>query len=87
VTPVAFGSVVGTQLAQALGLAWADGRLNAAITTAVAGSAATMALAMASPGPRQCLGLRAVSPAAALLCLGASLAAPVLARLLSRGAL
>ncbi|MEA2306993.1 MAG: cation-transporting P-type ATPase [Solirubrobacteraceae bacterium] len=82
VGPVAFLSVMGTQLAQTLAMGWSDGRPDPAIAAAVGGSVAALAAGAAVPATRAFLGLGGLTPSEVGLALGASLAAPVFARAL-----
>jgi magnesium-transporting ATPase (P-type) len=80
--PVAFLSVMGTQLAQTLAMGWTDGRPDPAIAAAVAGSVGALVVGAAMPATRAFLGLGGVTPAGIGLALGASLAAPAFVRAL-----
>jgi cation-transporting ATPase I len=79
---VAFLSVIGTQLAQTLAMGWTDGRPDPAIAGAVAGSVGALTLGAALPPTRTFLGLGGLTPAGIGLALGASAAAPAVARAL-----
>jgi magnesium-transporting ATPase (P-type) len=85
VGPVAFLSVMGTQLAQTLAMGWTDGAPDPAITVAVAGSVAALAAAAAMPATRTFLGLGGLTPPGIGLALGASIVAPAFARALPGG--
>ncbi|MCW3047790.1 MAG: family hydrolase [Solirubrobacterales bacterium] len=82
VGPVAFLSVMGTQLAQTLAMGWTDGRPDPAIAAAVAGSVGALAIGAALPATRAFLGLGGLTPAGIGLALGASVAAPLFVRAL-----
>ncbi|HMJ37166.1 MAG TPA: HAD-IC family P-type ATPase [Baekduia sp.] len=79
VGPVAFLSVMGTQLAQTLQMAWTNGRPDPAIAGAVAGSVSALALGAALPATRTFLGLGGLTPGGIGLALAASVAAPAVA--------
>jgi hypothetical protein len=85
VGPVAFLSVMGTQLAQALAMGGTDGRPDPAIAAAVAGSVGALAVAAAVPATRTFLGLGGLTPEAVAIALGASVAAPPFVRVLPWG--
>jgi cation-transporting ATPase I len=85
VGPVAFLSIMGTQLAQTLAMGWTDGRPDPAIAAAVAGSVGALAIGAAVPVTRTFLGLGGLTPAGIGLALGASLAAPLFVRALPSG--
>jgi magnesium-transporting ATPase (P-type) len=80
VGPVAFLSVMGTQLAQTIAMARTDGRPDRAITAAVGASVGALAVAAALPTTRTFLGLGGLTPTGIALALGASLVSPVFVR-------
>jgi calcium-translocating P-type ATPase len=79
---VAFGSIVGTQLAQTLDLGRAEGRLSAPVVGAVGASAALTAVALTLPPLRAFLGLAAPTLPGLVLIGAASLSAVALSRLM-----
>jgi hypothetical protein len=85
VGPVAFLSVMGTQLAQTVAMARTDGRPDPAILASVAASVGALGLGAALPATRTFLGLGGLGASDAALALGASLTAPVLVRALPAG--
>jgi cation-transporting ATPase I len=82
VGPVAFLSVMGTQLAQTLAMARGDDRPDRAIVAASGASVAALALGVALPPTRAFLGLGGLTPLQVGLALGASAAAPAVVRAL-----
>jgi hypothetical protein len=82
VGPVAFLSVMGTQLAQTVAMSRTDGRPDRAIIVASAGSVGALALGAALPATRTFLGLGGLTPGGVGLALGASAVSPFFVRAL-----
>jgi magnesium-transporting ATPase (P-type) len=80
---VAFGTVVGTQLAQTLDAGWSEGNLNPPVLGAVGGSAAFLLSTLTLRPLRDLLGLALPTPAGWALVGTGSLAAVALSRLLA----
>jgi hypothetical protein len=80
---VAFGSIVATQLGQALTMGRADGRLTGSVGRAVLGSAAALAAMLTFAPVQGFLGLATPTPAGVALILGATAAAVLISRLLA----
>jgi hypothetical protein len=83
--PVAFLSVIGTQLAQTFAMGWTDAGPDPAIAAAVAASVGVLAAGALVPATRAFLGLDGLTPPAIGLSLAASLAAPVVVAALPHG--
>jgi magnesium-transporting ATPase (P-type) len=79
---VAFASIVGTQLAQALDIGRADGPPGRAILASVGASAAILAAAVGLAPARTFLGLAAVTPLGLALIASSAVAAAYMARAL-----
>jgi calcium-translocating P-type ATPase len=75
--PVAFGGIVGNQLAQTLDAGWVEGRVSPSVAGAVGGSAGLLAATLALAPLRNILGLAAPGPLGWAL-IGASAATSVL---------
>jgi calcium-translocating P-type ATPase len=80
---VAFGTVVGTQLAQTLDAGWSEGTLNPTVLGAVGGSAAFLLATLTLRPLRDLLGLAAPTPAGWALLGTGTVAAVALNRLLA----
>jgi cation-transporting ATPase I len=80
---VAFGTVVGTQLAQTLDAGWSEGTLNPTVLGAVGGSAAFLLATLTLRPLRDLLGLAAPTPAGWAFLGTGTLAAVALNRLLA----
>ena len=80
---VAFGTVVGTQLAQTLDAGWSEGTLNPTVLGAVGGSAAFLLATLTLRPLRDLLGLAAPTPAGWAFLGTGTLAAVALNRLLT----